>query len=334
MKIAYLFIAHNHPELLAKTIGKLHSENAWFYIHVDKKSDQSLFEEQLSSIGARIKFVEERKSIFWMGYSMVAAGLELMKLARRSLVLGNSDVDYFILLSGVDYPIKSNQEIEEALLESGSKNFLMYWKLHDLPQWLYKVHDYHYLDSRWHNQRAAPVFFGKMRMPFYRIERVRHWVHRLLPKRKLPLGLVPYGGSQWWMLTTAAVEYILDFLEKAPEVGRFFRFTHSPDELMIQTILMNSRFKDSVHGKEDYDAFIDAWKNNGDPDFVTDCARNFNLRYIDWDPVREFPSILDERDYPAIQKSSCLFARKFDPIRSEMLIDILQKDRKIAPTTL
>lgn len=333
MRIAYLFIAHNHPELLAKTIAKLHSENAWFYVHIDKKSDQSSFEKALSGIGARLKFVEKRKSIFWMGYSMVAAGLELMQLARRSLILENSAVDYYVLLSGVDHPIKSNREIEETLLESQSKNFLMFWKLNDLPDWLHKVQDYHYLDSRWHNQRAAPVFLGKCRMPFYQIERVRQWVHRLLPKRKLPLGLIPYGGSQWWMLTTAAVEYTLDFLEKAPEVERFFRFTHSPDELMIQTILMNSRFKDTIQGKEDYDAFINAWKNNGDPDFVTDRARNFNLRYIDWDPAREFPSILDERDYPAIQKSFCLFARKFDPIRSQKLIELIDNGRTDLPVS-
>lgn len=325
MKIAYLFIAHNHPALLAGTIAKLNSENALFYIHIDLKSDQVLFAKALLGIDAKIEFVQARQSIYWMGYSMVAASLELMRLARASTLEAAIHVDYFVLLSGMDYPIKTNKEIERTLSESRGTNYLMFWRLEDLPDWLHKVQQYHYLNSKWHNQRVAHVFFGKVQLPFHRVERIRRFLHRFLPKRQVPRDLVPYGGSQWWMLTSEAVEYTLDFLENAPEVETFFRFTHSPDELVMQTILMNSPFRDSIHGREHYDRFIDAWKNDGDADFVTDRARNFNLRFIDWEPNREFPSVLDERDYQAIKTSACLFARKFDPVRSQKLIELINQ---------
>jgi len=326
VKIAYLLIVHNNAELVARSIRKLDSGNAWFFVHVDRKSDLAEFKTALQHPQGRVVFTKRRSSIFWMGYSMVAATLELMRLARSCGRELGMNFDYHVLLSGADYPLKSSQEIEETLARSSPRNFLMFWKLHDLPEWLHKVEQFHYLDSRWHNQRASPVFFGKIQMPFYHIEWARRVIHRFLPKRRLPLGMVPYGGSQWWMLTSEAVDYVLDQVQREPSVLRFFRFTHSPDELAFQTILMNSPFRKTIEGRFDYEMFIDAWKNGSDPDFVTAKVQSSNLRYIDWDPAREFPSILDERDYAKIVESHCLFGRKMDPARSRELLETLDAE--------
>ncbi len=323
MKIAYLLIVHNNAELLARTIRKLDSGNAWFFVHVDRKSDLVEFEKALYHPEGKVVFTKRRRSIFWMGYSMVDATFELMTLARETGSDAGVRFDYHVLLSGADYPLKSAVEIEATLARSSPRNFLMYWNLHDLPDWLHKVEQFHYLDSKWHNQRGGPVFFGRVSMPFYRIERIRRLAHRLLPKRRLPLGMIPYGGSQWWMLTADAVDYVLDHVRAHPSIPRFFQFAHSPDELTFQTILMNSPFRDTIKGEGDYRAFIDAWKSGSDPDFVTRHVRKANLRYIDWDKDREFPSILDERDHEGIEKSGCLFGRKMDPVRSDGLIGMI-----------
>ena len=323
VNIAYLFIVHNNAGLVARTIRKLDSGNASFFIHVDRKSDLTDFQEALCHPKGNVFFTKRRWSICWMGYSMVAATFELMALARATGGDIGARFDYHVLLSGVDYPLKSSDEIEAVLAKSHPRNFLTYWKLHDLPDWLHKVEQFHYLDSKWHNQRGGPVFFGRINMPFYQIERIRRVAHRFLPERCLPLGMVPYGGSQWWMLTADAVNYVLDQVSKHPSIPRFFRFTHSPDELTFQTILMNSPFKDTIEGESDYGAFIDAWKGGGDPDFVTQHVRKANLRYIDWDKDREFPSILDERDHVGIMESGSLFGRKMDPVRSERLLGMI-----------
>jgi len=53
---------------------------------------------------------------------------------------------------------------------------------------------------------------------------------------------------------------------------------------------------------------------------------SFHLRYMDWSAEREMPSILDERDWLNIRKSSDLFARKFHSIRSAKLLDLIDQE--------
>jgi hypothetical protein len=56
---------------------------------------------------------------------------------------------------------------------------------------------------------------------------------------------------------------------------------------------------------------------------------SFNLRYYDWSGQktgkREAPAILDERDWGNIRNSANLFARKFHPVRSAKLLNIIDQ---------
>ena len=45
------------------------------------------------------------------------------------------------------------------------------------------------------------------------------------------------------------------------------------------------------------------------------------LHYIDWDPGREDPAILDTRDFAPLRDSGKLFACKFASDRSHALLD-------------
>jgi hypothetical protein len=68
--------------------------------------------------------------------------------------------------------------------------------------------------------------------------------------RKIPGGMAPYGGSQWWTLSRDAIAYIVRFIDKNPMFLNFFRYSFIPDELFIQTILSNSQFAANIYNDD------------------------------------------------------------------------------------
>ncbi|MEY4304214.1 MAG: hypothetical protein RIT52_389, partial [Pseudomonadota bacterium] len=59
---------------------------------------------------------------------------------------------------------------------------------------------------------------------------------RLRFKRRVPAGIVPHLGSQWWCLTRQTLSAILDSPERE-EIDRYFRRVWIPDESYFQTLV-------------------------------------------------------------------------------------------------
>jgi hypothetical protein len=119
-------------------------------------------------------------------------------------------------------------------------------------------------------------------------------------RKELPDGMRPYGGSAYFCMRKEHVAYILDYVERHKALLRFYRYATDPDETFFQAILMNSPLKD-------------AWVDD-------------NLRYIDWPQGASTPRILTMKDWPALQESRMLWARKFDVNVDAEVLDEL--DRK------
>jgi hypothetical protein len=102
MKIAYLILAYNNFKHLQRLIDALTTENATFYIHIDKRV-------KAPELKGKIKYAKRINS-YWSTFNCVTPTIEMMKEACKD---GN---DYFVLLSGQDYPIVSNEEIEKNFI--------------------------------------------------------------------------------------------------------------------------------------------------------------------------------------------------------------------------
>lgn len=312
MRIAYLILAHNHPELLLRLLKALEGPGTGIYVHLDKKADATRF-PQAQQAFSNVNFIDKRRSVYWMGFSAVQATLDLLRLAHSS-----GKYDYYILLSGADYPIKPAEYIERFLATS-EKDFLFFFNLADWPSWRSKIDQYHYTDTFWTNYRTAP------RRSWRLYRRVQQLLARLLPPRKFLPQLEPYGGSQWWMLTRDSVTWLLDFLKMHRGFSWFYRFTESPDEMFFQTAVLNSPRREMV---QNYLRYQELWADIGaaDDNSGMETVHQFNLRYIDWDTARERPAVLDERDFERLSTSPCLFARKMDPVRSAKLLDRIDEE--------
>ena len=122
---------------------------------------------------------------------------------------------------------------------------------------------------------------------------------KLLPDRKLPAGMKPYGGSTWLKLTYSCVKYVLDFIDSNPRFVNFYKFSLITDEIFFQTIILNSPYAPKVINSE--------------------------LTYTDWSAQGSNPEILGVEDFEKIAKCDSLFARKFDTNYDSEILTLIDK---------
>src|SRR5688572_32705141 len=108
MKIAYLVFAYKNPALVRRTVEWLSSESSSFFIHIDAKHDL----DQFSAIkGQNVFFTSKRIPVYWAEFS----GVEAILLLICEALASSRSHDYFVLLSGSEFPLRNRQYIERFL---------------------------------------------------------------------------------------------------------------------------------------------------------------------------------------------------------------------------
>ena len=119
MKIFYLIQAHKNPSQVKRLIEVLSVQNAYFVIHIDLKSEIKQFTDVIKL--KNVIFVKNRIDCIWGDYSQVLASLIMMREIDN---LEPEPNDRVVLLSGQDYPIKSNQFIIQFFNEHKDTCFI------------------------------------------------------------------------------------------------------------------------------------------------------------------------------------------------------------------
>lgn len=270
-RVAYIILVHRQPVQVGRLLRRLATDQATFLVHVDRRAG-GVETEVLSHVaGLPAVTLLDRHRCYWGGFGMVAATLGAFdELLRR-----DASFDHAVLLSGQDYPLRPAVEIERFLGANTDRSYMTaarlpaIWPDGGLPR-----------IERWH--LVSPVVLH-LRLPW---------------PRRVPGGLVPYGGGAWICVSRAVVEYVTAFVRENPSVVRFFQHALHPDELFFQTIVMNSPLAETV---------------------VDD-----HLRYIDWssDPG---PATLGAGHFESLLESDRLFARKFDVTVDPTILDLLDE---------
>ncbi|MGZ4881652.1 MAG: beta-1,6-N-acetylglucosaminyltransferase [Halobacteriota archaeon] len=290
INIAYIISAYKYPDQLIRLITRLNNEGSYFFVHVDKKTDDTIYDKMLKGVSHYPNvFFLKRHICYWGDFGHVLATIKGLNDALDR----NIDFDYFFLLTGQDYPIKSNFYIEELLRKNSGNQFIKYVPIPCDPEYGWDK-ERGGLDriETW-SFRFCNKFF---RFPDYNRQldsKIKSFILKILvkliPKRKFPKNLKPFGGSSYWCITKECAEYISDFIKKNPAFVRYFKYVYIPDEIFFQTIILNSPFKE--------------------------CVINDDLRCIDWScPGRggSLPRIWCEEDITVLSQSNGLIARKFD----------------------
>lgn len=114
------------------------------------------------------------------------------------------------------------------------------------------------------------------------------------------LGDTPFIGTQWKAVTRSFCEYVCHDAG-AERFKTFYRNSFIADEAFFQTVMMNS----VDHG----------------------IVINDDLRMIDWVPdgdIKLRPRNYDEKDFQQLQRSTDLFARKFDAEYKTEILSLLE----------
>ena len=298
MKLAYLILTHNQPRQAACLAKTLANCGGHVFMHVDAKSDLTAWQRCLGS-NEHITLLQERVSCCWGHFSLVKASLELLRHAASI-----DNWDYFILLSGQDYPVKSLAQIETFFKQHQGQDFMEYFplpseKLREKQGGLYRINRFHQIRENYHSE--FPPYSKK---PLLNTLFNKWAALYASTKRKMPLDMQPYAGSQWWMLTGNTVGVLLQFLEQHPSVEAFFRNVWIPDEIFFQTVLLHLQ---KQHGFN---------------------ITNNPYRYTEWSDhagEKTFnPKVLCEADFEKLLRSEALFARKFDENASARLVQLIK----------
>lgn len=279
MRVAHLILTYTDPRQTERMIKNMRHEDFDFYIHVDKKIDIEpyLFLRDLP----HVYFLKNRIDVKWAAFDTVKATFEGIK----EIIATGIKYNFINLLSGQDYPIKSAKTIANFLRQNIGKEFLSFRDIKkDWEEGLIRMENY-FLSSY--------KFKGK-----HLLEKA---INFIMPKRKFPYDLRPYGRSMFWMLSPEAAIFVVEKVEKDEKLQTFFSLCWGSDEFVFQTILMNSHFKEHII--------------------------NNNYRYIDWSLGGASPKILDENDFEKVSQSNSLFMRKVRVTESLKLMDLI--DRKL-----
>lgn len=275
MKTAHLILVHKNPIQVERMLKRMYHPSFDFYIHVDKKVDIKPF-TYLKSL-KNVYFIKDRVRIIWGGHSLIQAGLN----GIRQICKSQEHYNFINFLSGQDYPIKPIEEIAAFFQNSVGKEFLQYKDI---------VKDWKEAQGRYKRYHLTEFRFKGSTQ----VERV---LNLILPVRKMPYDLHPYGESVFWMLSPEVALYVLNRIEKDSRLESFFKYMWGGDELLFQTLILNSPFRDRVV--------------------------NNNYRYIDWSEKGAHPKVFGTEDFDSLAESPMLFARKFDITRNKEILDLI-----------
>ncbi|MCF6273155.1 MAG: beta-1,6-N-acetylglucosaminyltransferase [Rhodobacteraceae bacterium] len=192
-------------------------------IHVDAKVGEDEYNGFYQSVGGleSVVFVPRIKCD-WGRFSLVEAQISTAK----TLLDHFSDVSHVMQVSGACLPNRPLGELQEFLANQPDTDFIesvqvggVNWSKGGLEAERFSLYfPFSFIGNK-------PLFDI-----FVKVQRL------LRIKRKIPKGLTPHIGSQWWALSRATLRAILDDPER-PLYDRYFAQCWIPDESYFQTLV-------------------------------------------------------------------------------------------------
>ena len=199
--------------------------------------------------------------------------------------------DYYHLITGVDLPLKSNEEIANFFESHREKEFVDFDKNDNLTKKFYsRFERFHFRKRRFFKNKLLKFFFFSLEAIG---ELLGFVIGAFFGKRhkRFSRNATFMKGSAYFDITHDLADYIVN---QEQLIKKLYCYSICCDEVFLQTIVYNSPFKEKV--------------------------TDINTRYIDWNTHANNPKTLTIDDYNSIKKSNCLFARKFSSTQSRDLI--------------
>ena len=287
-KHAYLIMAHDDPELLEILLKLLDAPYNDIYLHIDVKAKINLERIRLCLSDSELHLVK-RTDVRWGDYTQTECEIRLLAEAIKT------EHSYYHLLSGHDLPIKPRKEIYDFFEQNGGVEYIAYNRPVLSESALGGVTLYRGL-------------FKKQRM-----ERLSLSVQRKLKvNRGKKYGLTYMKGANWFSITHELATYVV---KNEKLCKKMFRYTKNSDEIFLQTLAYNSKFKERLCTD-----FSDLSYRVLESDKVM-----ANYRAMEWPDEKgtAHPKVLTMSDLRTLKTSKAFWARKFESkTDSEIICEI------------
>jgi hypothetical protein len=201
--IGFVLLTHNRPHMFERLVAKL---GAMFDAPpIACHHDFSKCDLRVESLPGNVSLVRPHVETSWAGFSEVEATARAIRLLYES----PSAPDWFVYLSGADYPVKPARQILQDLRASSS-------------------------DAHINAELIRPDAFTH---PWHGL-----CYHRYCTKEPNPFspGFKCYAGGQWFCANRRAAEYILEFHATRTALADHYRALRFTSESYFQCILANA----------------------------------------------------------------------------------------------
>lgn len=220
VKVAFLVLAHAYSfgiEFLHSYVERLDAD---IYVHIDQK----VFEEYSRISSPRVFYIPSRR-IFWRGFSMVEATVDLIKFARL-----NGVYSHYVMISDDTLPLVSADHLKNTLSTAQDLVGIIPRNTGNLR---YRYDNFYFFDSPATEIRWTPVL-GRIvdRTMLAALNRCE----RLMVRGKKPIPQY-FHGSQWMCVSEATANLLVDTFDNDEWLRESFEFSEVPDEAYFQTII-------------------------------------------------------------------------------------------------
>ncbi len=223
MTLGVVMLVHNRFERAAEMVRLWADAGCPVVVHVDSNVEAQVYDGFVKTLDdlPDVRF-SKRYRCEWGTWAMVAATQDAVALLLEDF----AEATHVYLASGACLPLRPVAELCTYLDRHPDTDFIESATTADVP-WTVGGLDRERFTLRF------PFPWKKRRLLFDRFVRLQQAVGF---KRRIPEGLVPHMGSQWWCLTRQTLEAILG----DPRRGlydRYFKRVWIPDESYFQTLV-------------------------------------------------------------------------------------------------
>ena len=290
---AYLIMAHNNFEYLKGLMESLDDPRNDIYVHIDTKAKFTDFNWLKNDIQYSSVYYIKQRNVRWAAYSSILCEIDLLKAATE-----RSQYDYYHLLSGSDLAIKSQNEIHRFFEQKKGTEFVAFDEQSIDVHYLERVKYYYFFQDVYGRNRKN-IFL----LALYAVDKLLLALQKMLKTNRIKSSDLEFQkGANWFSITHDFAKHVINQEEW---IYKTFRYSLSGDELFLQTILINSRFKENLSQPGQ-------------------LKENLNMRLIDW--TRGKPYVWRKEDYEQLANSDMLFARKIDPNIDSKIISLVTRN--------
>lgn len=217
-EVAAIVMAHADPVHLERLVGAL--EDVPVFLHCDARAPRDVARQMAQGLPDRVVLCD-RLATNRASWSLVEA--ELAALRR---VLRTSGARHVALLSGADYPLVPMQELRDVLRDWDGHSLFRNVPL-PFDLWNTRVHrdgGLWRLRHRFVTRRGRAVMWRDVPL---------HWP---LPRR-LPPEVELRAASHWKIYARRHAQMLLHAVDTRPDLVRFWRSTHMPEESFAASVL-------------------------------------------------------------------------------------------------